>query len=161
MRLKPCLIIGLNFSLSEARSTAFSISVKIIGDRSIRVIEQPSVAKTKASPASPAVASRTLGVLPDFKPTAFAIAWPRPPPNSWRCARLPFMKSTEIVVSNWRSYNSIKSSWKISCNLCWSSFFLSNGSVCKWQKSLACCRRYLEWQTTAMGDLLEILDYLR
>jgi hypothetical protein len=123
--------MGVNFSLSDARSTAFSNRVKIIGERSISVTEQPSEAKTKASPARPAVVSRMVGVLPDFKPTAFAIACPRPPPNSWRCARLPFMKSTEIVVSSCRSYNSIKSSWKISCNSCLSFFFLSNGSVCE------------------------------
>ena len=102
--------MGVNFSLSDARSIAFSSSEKIIGERSKSVIEQPSEAKTKASPARPAVASRTDGVLPDFKPTAFAMACPRPPPNSWRCARLPFTKSTEIVVSSSKSYNSIKSS---------------------------------------------------
>lgn len=63
-----------NASFNDARSKASLISIKRIADRSTMVTVQPSVASTKASPANPAVASRMPGVLPDFKPTALAIA---------------------------------------------------------------------------------------
>ncbi|MNT15552.1 hypothetical protein D3C72_1506100 [compost metagenome] len=64
------------------------------GLRSIRVTLQPREASTKASRPSPAVASTTVGMAPDFSPTALAMDWPLPPPNLRLWATAPSTKST-------------------------------------------------------------------
>ena len=149
-----------NFSLSDALSRAFASSENITAERSIRVTGQPNVASTNASPASPAVVSNMLGVILDFNPMAFDIACPRPPPNCCRCAREPLRKSIEMVVLSWRSNNSIRSSWNKSCKSYWSFFLFSSGSSLSRLKSLACCWRNFEKQTTAIVVSLEMVIYL-
>ena len=154
----PCFKISWKLLLpSDARSTASSINENMTGERSIKVTGQPSVARTNASPARPAVVSSMLGVMPDFNPMAFDMACPRPPPNCCRCASEPLRKSIEIEVFSWRSNNSTRSSWNINCRSCESLLLFSRGRSFAVQRSFACCRRNFEKQTTAMVVWLEIV----
>ena len=147
---KPWFTMIWKLSLSEALSTAFSISANRIGERSNSVIGQPKVASTNASPAKPAVVSRMLGVTPDFNPIALHMACPRPPPNCCRCASEPWTKSIEIAVFNCVSNNSMMSSWNNNCKSYCAFFLGRNGSEFFWQNSFACCCRNFEKQITAI-----------